>query len=181
MLVQAEELLARYLEGESLQIVLEHSRLVARLALDVSEKLAEEVRDPAFIEEAALLHDIGVSRVHAPALGLHGTHPYIVHGVLGRAILENEGYSEHALVCERHIGVGVTTADIVKQNLPLPHRDMCPISLPEQIICFSDLFYSKNPAKLSHKKTVEQVRKNLIVFGDEKVRIFDGWLRRFGG
>jgi uncharacterized protein len=177
--VWAEKLLERYLEGESFRIVLEHSRLVATLALEVCEHLALSSRDRVFIEGAALLHDIGVSRVNAPGLGLHGDRPYIVHGVLGRAILEKEDYPVHGLVCERHIGVGLTVADIIKQNLPLPHRDMCPISLPEQIICYADLFYSKNPAKLDQKKTVEQVRKNLLAFGEDKLQIFDGWMLRF--
>jgi len=177
--VWSENLLARYLEGESLRIVLEHSRLVAALALDVSAHLSIADHDRLFIEEAALLHDIGVCRVNAPKLGLHGEHPYILHGVLGRAILENEGYPLHALVCERHIGVGLTTADILKQGLPLPHRDMSPVSLSEQIICFADLFYSKNPAKLDHKKTVDQVRSNLLAFGEDKLQIFDIWLKKF--
>jgi uncharacterized protein len=181
LLVWAEKLLARYLEGESYQIVLEHSQLVARSALDVCERLALALHDRVFIEEAALLHDIGVSRVHAPKLGLRGVSPYILHGVLGRDILEREGYPMHGLVCERHIGVGLTIADIINQNLPLPHRDMCPVSLPEQIICFADLFYSKNPAKLAHKKSVEQVRKNLLAFGEDKLQIFNGWMRRFCG
>lgn len=177
----AEELLARYLEGEALRIVLEHSRLVARSALDVCEHLSISEHDKVFIAEAALLHDIGVSQVNAPNLGLNGEFPYILHGVLGREILEKEGYPAHALVCERHIGVGLTIADILKQDLPLPHRDMCPVSIPEQIICFADLFYSKNPSKLDHRKTVEQVRKNLLVFGEEKLLIFDGWMERFSG
>ena len=174
-----EKLLARYFEGESFQIVLDHSRFVARFALDLCEHLEIAVNDRIFIEEAALLHDIGVSQVYAPELGLFGNKPYILHGVLGRTILEKEGYPLHGLVCERHIGVGLTTADILKQKLPLPQRDMNPISLPEQIICFADLFYSKNPAKLANKKTVDQVRKNLLAFGEEKIKIFDGWMEKF--
>ncbi|MBI5485443.1 MAG: HD domain-containing protein [Deltaproteobacteria bacterium] len=177
--VWADQLLARYLEGRSLEIVLEHSRLVACLALDVCTHVGLSGPDRIFIEEAALLHDIGVCRVNAPELGLHGAHPYIVHGVLGRAILEKEGYPLHALVCERHTGVGLTVSDILKQNLPLPPRDMCPVSLPEQIICYADLFYSKNPAKISQKKSPEQVRKKLLAFGEDKVRIFDDWSRSF--
>jgi uncharacterized protein len=179
--VWAEKLLASYLEGESFRIVLEHSRFVARLAQDVCEHMGISVHDRIFIEEAALLHDIGVSQVNAPGIGTHGRHPYIVHGVLGREILEKEGFPAHGLVCERHIGVGLTMADIMKQDLPLPHRDMYPISLPEKIICFADLFYSKNPLKLDHKKSVEHIRKNLLAFGEDKVQIFDGWLERFSG
>ncbi len=175
----AAQLLARYLEGKSYEIVLEHSRHVADLALDVARQLALPDSDCQFIEEAALLHDIGVCQVHAPALGLHGPHQYIMHGVLGRAILEKEGYPRHALVCERHTGVGLTCADIVRQGLPLPHREMCPETLPEQIICFADLFYSKKPGSLSTRKNSALVRQKLLPFGEDKVRVFDSWLARF--
>lgn len=171
--------MARYLEGEPLRIVLEHSRYVADLALEIAGRLALEGDDRLFIEEAALLHDIGVCQVHAPDLGLYGKHPYIMHGVLGRDILEREGYPLHALVCERHTGVGLTCEEIIRKGLPLPHREMCPQTLSEQIICFADLFYSKNPDRLGKRKSVEKVRKKLLPFGEEKVAVFDAWLVRF--
>jgi uncharacterized protein len=173
------ELLARYLEGESLKIVLEHSRHVADLALEIAGQQMLSENECRFIEEAALLHDIGVCRVHAPSLGLYGPHPYIMHGVLGREILEREGYPLHALVSERHTGVGLTLEDIIRQDLPLPHREMCPESCAEQIICFADLFYSKKPGKQAERKTVARVRKKLLQFGEEKVAVFDGWLELF--
>ena len=175
----ATKLLARYLEGESFEIVLEHSRHVADLALEVADRQELTEDDRLFVEEAALLHDIGVCQVHAPELGLYGMQPYIMHGVLGRAILETEGYPLHALVCERHTGVGLTCEDIIKQELLLPHREMCPQSLSEQIICFADLFYSKKPGRLNERKTVAQVRKKLLPFGEEKVAVFDTWLTKF--
>lgn len=177
----AEQLLARYLEGASFDIVLEHSRYVAALALDVCDHLALGAEDRVFVEEAALLHDIGVCQVYAPGLGLHGAHPYIMHGVLGRAILEKEGYPAHALVCERHIGVGLTVADIDRQQLPLPRRDMRPVSLCEQIICFADLFFSKQPGKLAERKSADRVRKKLASFGEDKAAVFDSWMKQFGG
>ena len=173
------KLLSRYLEGKPFNIVCEHSRHVANLALEIADRLDLSAGDRLFIEEAALLHDIGVCQVHAPELGLNGNNPYIMHGVLGRVILEREGYPAHALVCERHTGVGVTLEDIVRQRLPLPHRDMCPQSLPEQIICFADLFYSKKPGRLDERKTVARVRKKLLTFGEEKVAVFDAWLTQF--
>ncbi|MBW4056333.1 MAG: HD domain-containing protein [Proteobacteria bacterium] len=175
----AEKLLARYLKGESLKIVGEHSRYVAALALEVTDRLTLTKDDRLFIEEAALLHDIGVCQVYAPELGLYGTNPYIMHGVLGRAILDMEGYPLHALVCERHTGVGLTCEEIIRKGLPLPHREMCPQTLPEQIICFADLFYSKKPGRLDKLKSVAQVRKKLLSFGEEKVAVFDAWLVRF--
>jgi uncharacterized protein len=175
----ATNLLAGYLEGEAFKIVLEHSRHVADLAQEVADRLALTEDDRLFIEEAALLHDIGVCQVHAPGLGLHGKNPYIMHGVLGRAILEQEGYPLHALVSERHTGVGLTCEDIIRQGLPLPHRDMCPQSLSEQIVCFADLFYSKKPGRLDERKTVAEVKKKLLPFGEEKVAVFDAWLVQF--
>jgi uncharacterized protein len=174
------KLLARNLEGESLKIVLEHSQHVADLALEVARHLALSEDICCFIGEAALLHDIGVCQVHAPSLGLHGPHPYIMHGVLGREIMEREGYPLHALVCERHTGVGLTCEDIIRQELPLPHREMCPESLSEQIICFADLFYSKKPGSLGERKSIEKVRRKLLPFGNEKVAVFDAWLKQFG-
>jgi len=127
-----------------------------------------------------LLHDIGVCRIYAPKLGLYGEHPYITHGIMGREILEEEGLPLHALVCERHIGVGLTVADIISQQLPLPQREMSPLSLPEQIICFADLFYSKSPGKITLRKSPEQVRAKLAGFGEVKLQIFDRWMEIFG-
>lgn len=175
----AINLLKRYLDQNPFEIVHEHSRYVAELALEVAGRLGLNEADRIFIEEAALLHDIGVCQVSAPELGLYGEHPYIMHGVLGRAILDREGYPQHALVCERHTGVGLTREEIIRQNLPLPHREMSPESLSEQIICFADLFYSKNPGKLSTRKSAAQVRKKLLPFGVDKVTVFDAWLAKF--
>ncbi|HIJ87890.1 MAG TPA: HD domain-containing protein [Desulfuromonadales bacterium] len=175
----ATDLLSRYLEDKPLDIVREHSRHVADLALAIAHHMALPEETLLFIEEAALLHDIGVCRVYAPDLGLYGSHQYITHGVHGREILDREGLPLHALVCERHTGVGLTVEDIVRQGLPLPRRDMCPESISEQIICCADLFYSKKPGRLSERKTVEKVRKNLLPFGEEKVAIFDAWIIRF--
>jgi uncharacterized protein len=175
-----EKLLAEYLVGIPYTIVLEHSRLVAGLALEISARLKLTIDERKFIEEAALLHDIGVSRVHAPEIGLYGEQPYISHGMLGREILEKEGFPDHALVAERHTGVGLTVADIIRQKLPLPQRDMCPISRQEQIICFADLFYSKKPGHLGEQKNATHVRKKLSAFGDDKIAIFDNWMIEFG-
>jgi uncharacterized protein len=175
------ELLGRYFMGDTLNILVGHGRVVADLALDVCRELGLSEDDSRFVEEAALLHDVGVSRIHAPKLGLHGDHPYISHGIIGRRILEEEGLPLHALVCERHIGVGLTECDIIEQQLPLPHRDMSPRSLPEQIICYADLFYSKSPGRITVRKSPEQVRNKLAVFGESKLQIFDSWMVLFGG
>ena len=174
------KLLERYFEGETLAIIAGHGRAVAGLALKVCHGLGLTEYDCEFVEEAALLHDIGVCRIQAPTLGLEAGFPYIMHGIIGREILEREGFPRHALVCERHIGVGLTLEDIIRQRLPLPQRDMTPRSTCEQIVCFADLFYSKSPGRITRQKTPEQVRSKLAGFGDDKVQVFESWMGVFG-
>lgn len=176
-----KDLLRQYFDDDGFEIITIHSQMVAELATDIAGKIKLRSTECNFIKEAALLHDIGVCRVNAPGIGIHGSNPYIMHGVLGRQILENEGYPVHALVCERHTGVGLTIDDIVRQNLPLPHREMTPQTVAEEIICFADLFYSKTPGKLDTRKPVDRVRQKLSVFGEAKLQIFDRWMERYGG
>lgn len=173
-------LLEKYLtDADALAIVLTHSRLVAEKALKIADSLKFDTANRQFIEEAALLHDIGVCRTASPHLGCHGTEHYIRHGIIGREILEAEGLSRHALVCERHIGVGLTVADIRAQSLPLPERDMTPVSIEERIVAFADLFYSKKQVTVHVEKAVEEVRHNLARFGEHKAEIFARWLEEF--
>jgi uncharacterized protein len=178
--MNAEALLEKYFTNPTaLEIILQHSRLVAEKALRIADSLKQREIDRRFIEEAALLHDIGVCRINAPDIGCCGSEPYIRHGIIGKEILEEEGFLRHAMVCERHIGVGLTVGDIREQNLPLPEREMVPISVEEKIVCFADLFFSKKPGFLNHEKPVDVVKKGLGKFGERKVAIFDGWLREF--
>ena len=163
------------------ELVWEHSRLVAAKALQLARALPDrDALDLKFIGEAALLHDIGVCRTDAPGLGCHGPHPYICHGIIGREILESEGLHRHAIACERHIGVGLTAADVTRQELPLPIRDMIPVTREEKLICLADLFYSKKPSRVSEEKSLDRIRRDLVRFGPEKVVIFDTWLMEFG-
>ena len=179
--MSAKALLEKYFNHNStaLAIVLEHSRMVAVKALRIARILHDHQLDLQFIEEASLLHDIGVSRIHAPDIYCFGSSPYICHGILGRDILESEGFHRHAMVAERHIGVGLTADDIFTQNLPLPNRDMSPQSVEERIVCFADLFYSKSPGRLTTEKSPDEVRKGLERFGKQKLVIFDQWATEF--
>lgn len=160
------EIIHRYFEpgSKAREVYMIHVRLVADFALEIAQKHSLSDERLNFIEEAALLHDIGISQVHAPSIGCFGAHEYIEHGYLGRQILEKEGFPEHALVCERHTGAGLTVQDIVEQNLPLPKRDMLPISLEEKIICYADLFYSKNPEfihrRIDHERVLNRMKKH---------------------
>jgi len=133
--------------------------------------------DLQFIEEAAMLHDIGACKTSAPDIYCEGDKAYICHGYLGSEILMKEGYPLHSLVCERHTGAGLSLSQIINGNLPLPRRDMLPISIEEQIICFADKFYSKT--HLGKERTVEIARGKLEKYGRETVARFDSWCKMF--
>ena len=147
-------------ENELRHILLTHSRSVADKSLWIADRHPELSLDKDFLYEAAMLHDIGIFLTDAAGIHCFGDKPYICHGYLGADFLREAGYPEHALVCERHTGAGLSLQDIIKQNLPLPHRDMLPVSMEEQVICFADKFFSKT--KLDNEKSVEGARKSLL-------------------
>ncbi|MCK9155404.1 MAG: HDIG domain-containing protein [Paludibacteraceae bacterium] len=159
------------------KILVEHSHDVANKALMLAKNRLDLHPDLVFIEEAAMLHDIGVSQTFAPDIFCDGTNAYICHGYLGSAILMREGYPLHAMVCERHTGTGLSLAYIEKEELPLPCRNMLPISIEEQIICFADKFFSKT--HLGEERSLKTARFKLEKYGPETVARFDNWCKMF--
>lgn len=159
------------------QSVWSHSRLVAEKALQLAKAHPELDLDLDFVYEAAMLHDIGVFLTHAPSIYCMGDKPYICHGILGAELMRADGYPRHALVCERHTGTGLTVDDIIAQNLPLPHRDLCPVSLEEKLVCLADKFYSKsNPDR---EKPLDKVRQSVARYGEDSLRRFDEMAKLF--
>jgi len=176
-----EDILKKYYrpETKAFNILLGHSRVVTEKALTIAQKVRHLHPDTSFIYEAAMLHDIGIFLTKAPEIGCYGKHPYVCHGYLGREILEGEGLLQHSLVCERHVGMGLTVEDIKKKKLPLPMRDMVPITIEEQIICYSDKFFTKASDSLNRERSLQSIRKTIKKFGDEKVKRFDEWVEIF--
>ena len=159
------------------QSVWSHSRLVAEKALQLAKAHPELDLDLDFVYEAAMLHDIGVFLTHAPSIYCMGDKPYICDGILGAELMRADGYPRHALVCERHTGTGLTVDDIIAQNLPLPHRDLCPVSLEEKLVCLADKFYSKsNPDR---EKPLDKVRQSVARYGEDSLRRFDEMAKLF--
>ena len=163
--------------SDAYRILVTHSRSVADKALALARLHPEMNLDLTFIEEATMLHDIGIFLCNAPDIDCHGEADYICHGYLGADLMRGEGYPRHALVCERHTGAGLSLEEIIAQDLPVPHREMVPVSLEEQAICFADKFYSKT--HLEKEKSVEKARKSLERYGEEGVRRFDNWCEQF--
>ena len=167
-----------YAEDNSLRrILLTHSRSVADKALTLARRHPELPIDLQFVEEAAMLHDIGICRTDAPGIHCHGTEPYLCHGRIGAEMLRREGYERHARVCERHTGAGITKEEIIRQQLPFPECDFLPETVEEQLVCYADKFFSKT--HLDKEKTVEQAMKSLERFGVEGVERFKRWTLLF--
>lgn len=164
-------------DNEQKTILVVHSTSVAQKALQIAGNHPELKLDTTFLHEAAMLHDIGIFLTNAPIIQCFGEKPYICHGYLGADLVREEGFVQHALVCERHTGAGLSLADILKQELPVPHREMLPVSLEEQVICFADKFFSKT--HLDREKTVEVARKSIARYGDDGLARFDNWCRLF--
>lgn len=168
-----------YSEDAALRhILITHSQSVAHKALQTVSLHPELKLDTQFIEEAAMLHDIGIIRTNAPGIQCFGTEPYICHGLLGAQMLRAEGLPRHARVCERHTGAGLSLTDITAQNLPLPHQDFLPETLEEQLICYADKFFSKT--HLDREKTIEQAEHSIAKFGSEGLERFRRWEKLFG-
>lgn len=161
------------------EILIQHGENVAKKALDAAKNVSRLNPDFDFIRDAAMLHDIGIFLTDTPKLGCTGRHPYICHGYLGRNILEKKGMTKLALVCERHVGVGITPEDIRRYHLPLPERNMAPVSIEEQIICYADKFYSKNNDLIPKEKSVEDIKLVLEQYGHDKVVKFQSWVDMF--
>ena len=166
-------------ESRSYKLLVEHSVLVAEKALSIAQGVPHLNPDIQFIAEAAMLHDIGMYRTYFPQLDCFGDDPYICHGHHGRELLEKEGLPRHALVCERHTGSGLSLSEIIERDLPLPKRNMNPVSVEEEIICLADTFFSKTNTPLSREKTIHEVRNSLKKYGDLQVKKFDMLCKKY--
>lgn len=178
-MIYPEHLIDKYYpqDGDLKRILLTHSRSVTSKALTILDHHPELEADRQFVCEAAMLHDIGIFLTDAPDIGCTGQKPYICHGYLGADLMRAEGLPRHALVCERHTGAGLSLDMIIGQGLPIPHRDMLPVSIEEQLVCFADKFFSKT--HLDREKSVEKARKSLEKYGEAGVKRFDHWCELF--
>jgi uncharacterized protein len=166
-------------ESELYRTLVIHSQQVQTKALEIAHQRPDLKLNIAFITTSAMLHDIGILRCHAPRIHCVGSHHYIEHGYLGAELLRAEGLSEYALVCERHTGVGISLETILLHQLPLPKRDMIPLSLEEKLICYADKFFSKT--QLGSVHTIQKIRTDLAHLGHKQVLIFDEWHEFFEG
>ena len=165
-------------ENELRRILLIHSRQVADRCMKIAKQHPELKLDEEFLEEAAMLHDIGILQCDAPSIQCFGSEPYICHGAIGGRILREEGWPRHALVCERHTGTGLSREQIERQHLPLsPDGIYEPEALEEQVVCYADKFYSKT--HLERERSVIEAAQSLEKFGEKGVKRFLEWAHMF--
>lgn len=176
-------LIHRYIPPDSLtyRFYLPHVASVTTMAVRVARRLQLAPAQIRFIEEAALLHDIGIVNVNAPHLGCHGDRPYLAHLEEGRRILEQEGLPRHAEVAFNHVGLGLTREEILTKNLPLSPQDIFPETVEAQIISWADLFFIKVTGKCWSQLAADEVRQRVLTkYGPRQAQTFDLGLTRFG-
>lgn len=165
-------------DSDRYRILTTHSYQVAEYALQILTEHPELGCDARFVYEAAMLHDIGIFLTDAPGIDCHGEEPYLRHGYLGGVLLHRLGLEQHALVCERHTGSGLTSDDIIAQGLDLPlDRTYLPQNTEEQVICYADKFFSKT--HLAGAKPLDRVRRSLERFGQKSLDRFEAMHRLF--
>lgn len=131
----ARELLKKYApDNSAFQQVYQHSKAVQKAALVIAKEIQKQGHkvDLNFIKIGCLLHDIG--RFQAPP----GSNISIQHGMIGAKILRKEKLPRYALMCERHLGAGITKEEIVRYKLPLPKKNLIPKTIEEKIITYAD-------------------------------------------
>ena len=166
--IDPEAIITRFYPAGSTtrDLLLRHGERVGCKALEILDHAPWLVADREFVVQAAVLHDIGIGRTRCPELGCTGTLPYVCHGVEGRAILDRLGLNSLGLVCERHVGVGISADQAVRRLLPLPARDMFPLSVEERLICYADKFFSKTDDG-RHEKTIDEITAGLTRYEAE--------------
>lgn len=162
------------------QVLVEHSRIVTEKSLDIAGGLQHLHPDLELIKTGAMLHDIGIFMTRARSLGCDGEAPYVCHGYLGRTLLDEQGLPpEYGFICERHTGAGITKENILLNNLPLPQRDMVPVSLEEKIICVADKYHSKSPKQSDEQITTRQIFEKLEKIDPGHAARFSAWAEAF--
>lgn len=157
--------------SDAYRILVAHSYDVAQMAVDIAKAYPHINVDVRFVEEAAMLHDIGIFMTNAPGIDCHGTEPYIKHGYLGAELLRSIGLPHHALVAERHTGSGLTMREIHAREIDIPDGIYYPVSIEEKIVCYADKFFSKT--KLGKRKSIERVRASVAKHGQDALLRFE--------
>ncbi len=128
MIPSVEGAMTIHVKYRSNHNIVKHCQAVAMAAKIVADELQRRGRavDEGAVIAAALLHDIGRTRIQT-----------VRHGVEGAEILEEEGVDKKVVeIVRRHVGAGISREEA--EALGLPDLDYMPRTLEERIVCFAD-------------------------------------------
>jgi len=164
----------------ALDLVYAHCQAVCTIAEQLMSRPTPAVAgiDADLVRAGCLLHDVGVYLLYDEA-GVLDHASYIRHGVLGHALLAEEGIPER--ICRfasHHTGVGISRQDVLDQDLPLPEADYMAETVEETIVMYADKFHTKSsPARFI---TPQDFTADVRRFGADKVTAFEAMRARFG-
>ena len=69
--------------------------------------------------------------------------------------------------------------EIVKIGFPLPERDMIPLSVEEQVVCYADKFFSKDWNLIAKNNSEEEIIRVLESYGNGSAEKFKSWQMMF--
>lgn len=178
-----EELHRRLAKGNDLffDLVWTHSNIVWEIAEGLCNSLPNSLReqvDMELLKDGALLHDIGVYAVQFEDFQEDESLPrYIEHGFKGAETIKKERLGERlARFASNHTGVGLTRESIEEIGIDVDKQDYLPVSMEEELVCYSDKFHSKYPRFV----TYEDAYKSIGKFGVEKQVRLDTFKRKYG-
>jgi len=177
---EIESLHEKYAPSEKVfDLIFTHCKIVA----DIADQLIATnniVIDADLVRVGCLLHDIGVHPIlDEEGRRRDGLH-FITHGNRGEAILKAEGFPEVIRrFASHHTGVGLTKADIIEQNFPLPQQDYLAETKEERLVMYADKFHSKMPSP-PHFNSYEQYKEFIRQFGEHKTVQFEKMGQEFG-
>ncbi|MFD3455061.1 HD domain-containing protein [Streptomyces sp. NPDC058691] len=164
--------------AEAFALVFTHCEIVWSIAEQLMRAPGGVAVDEELVRAGCLLHDIGVYRLFDDT-GRLGHAGYVRHGLLGHELLAAEGMPEVLCrFCSCHTGVGITSADVLEQGLPLPPADYVAVTREERLVMYADKFHTKAspPCFLSFPAYAREVRR----FGEDKVAAFHALRTEFG-
>ncbi len=131
------------------------------------------------VQAGALLHDIGAYRFIDAAGKFTTGRPYLQHGIAGYELLFAEKVDESLCrIAKAHTGVGITKAEVLAENLPLPPDDYMAYTLEEKLVMYADKFHSKTPTFHSFDTYLENLKK--FPNAENKQATFDLFAKMFG-
>lgn len=150
---------------KALEIGWTHSLIVKNISLQIAENLENNYgikTDRKLIEIGALIHDIGFYEYFNKSDKIKKN--YVGHGRTGYEILLKEGVSKkRSRFALTHVGVGY-------------EKDI-PISLEEEIVCYSDNFHSKGHPRFNE---FDETLKEMIEINPDYGVILKRFKDKFG-